>query len=139
MVGEKYGNIGTQPAGRRYAFEQNLVAHRIFDSLLVGLPDFIMDDFRCGSSNFAAAAFGLPLLDIGSRLGYGLLRFPADGRAAETEMVGGQQRGSADNGKNDGVGGRIFLMKMVKLNMEYGFQVAFAALRLPENLAGRFI
>jgi len=34
-----------------------------------------MADFRCGNGHFASAAFGLPLLDIGSRLGYGLLVF----------------------------------------------------------------
>jgi hypothetical protein len=141
VVGEKFGDIDTKAAGRREAVKHNIVAHRVLDSLLVSLPDFIMDDFRCGNGDFAPAAFGLPLLDIGSRFGHGLLRFPADGRAAEAEMIGGQQYGSADNGKNDGVGvgGHIFLMKMVKLNYGYGFQVAFAALRLPENLAGRFI
>ena len=119
VVGEKYGNIGTQPADRRYAFEQNPVAHRIFGSLLVGLPDFIMADFRCGNGHFAAALFCLPLLDIGSCLGYdllcftSLLRFTADVRAAETEMVGGQQHGNADNGKNNdfsGIGRHMCLM-----------------------------
>ena len=56
---------------------------------------------------FRVALFCLPLLDIGSRLGHGLLcftsllRFTADVRAAETEMVGGQQHGNADGyGKN---------------------------------------
>ena len=119
VVGEKYGNIGTQPADRRYAFEQNPVAHRIFGSLLVGLPDFIMADFRCGNGHFTAVLFCLPLLDIGSCLGHGLLRFTslwcftADVRAAETEVVGGQQHGSADNGKNNdfsGIGGHTCLM-----------------------------
>lgn len=118
VVGEKYGNIGTQPADRRYAFEQNLVAHRIFGSLLVSLPDFIMADFRCGHGHFAVALFCLPLLDIGSYLGHGLLRFTsllrftADVRAAETEMVGNQQHGSADNSKNNdfsGIGGHYVL------------------------------
>lgn len=119
VVGEKYGNIGTQTAGRREAVEQNLVAHCIFGSLLVGLPDFIMNDFRCGNGNFAAAAFGLPLLDIGSRLGHGLLRFPpllcftADVRAAETEMVGGEHcgcTGGCNNNDFSGIGGHIGLM-----------------------------
>ena len=83
-----------------------------------------MDDFRCGNGNFAAAAFGLPLLDIGSRLGHGLLRFPADGRAAETEMVGGQQHGSADNSKNNdfsGIGGHYVLNGKWSASIGYGF------------------
>ena len=130
VVGEKYGNIGTQTADRRYAFEQNLVAHRIFGSLLVGLPDFILDGSRCGHSHVAAAVFDLPLLDIGSRFGHGLLRFTsllrftADVRAAETEMVGGQQHGSADNSKNNdfsGIGGHYVLNGKWSASIGYGF------------------
>lgn len=61
----------------------------------------------------------LPLLDIGSRLGHSLsrftplMRFTADVRAAETEMVGGEHcgcTGGCNNNDFSSIGGYIGLM-----------------------------